>query len=158
MEWVDKFSREFGAPKEVTQYNHWETGDDNINFDIELGKISQLPTDNDYIVIAKSTGCILALMLVKEGILNIEELFFIGFPMFYIKNRNIDIGKLLVNKIPTTFIQKEKDFQIGFNDLKNEISIIKPASKFILYHRESEPDDNHHYGDTQYLKEIITTV
>jgi hypothetical protein len=29
---------------------------------------------------------------------------------------------------------------------------------FIEYHRNDEPDDNHHYNNTAYLKEIITSV
>lgn len=156
-DWIDKLSEEFSSPKNVIYYNHWESGEDNIDFNIELEKISQLENSDEYTVIAKSAGCILALMLEKEKILNIKEFFFIGFPMFYIKNRNINVEELLKIEVPITFIQKEKDFQIGFKDLKKEISDIKPNANFVLYHKEGETDDNHHYEDAQYLYNLCSS-
>ena len=153
-DWIDKLSGEFDKPKEVIHYKHWKSGEENIDFDIELENISKLPKDDEYVVIAKSAGCVLALILAKEGILNIREFFFIGFPMLYIENRGINIEELLKINKPITFIQKSKDFQTGYEDLKEEISSIKPDSRFVLYHKEDEPDDNHHYNDTKYLYEI----
>ena len=153
-DWIDSLSEEFSKPQNVVHYNHWKSGEDNIDFNIELEKISKLENSDDYTVIAKSAGCILALMIEKGEFLNIKEFFFIGFPMFYIKNREINIKELLKTNKPITFIQKEKDFQIGFEDLKKEISNIKQNANFVLYHKEGEPDDNHHYEDTKYLSNI----
>lgn len=151
-DWIDKLSETFPNPKEIIHYNHWENGGDNIDFDIELERISQLENDDEYVVIAKSAACVLALMLEKERILNIKEFFFIGFPMSYIQNRKIDIEELLKTNKPITFIQKKKDPQVGFKELKTKIS--NTNTRFVLYHRGEEPNDNHHYEDTRYLYEI----
>ncbi|MDD3474757.1 MAG: hypothetical protein PHP08_02540 [Candidatus Dojkabacteria bacterium] len=156
-DWINKLSEEFSGPKSVIHYDHWETGEDNIDFNIELEKISQLKNSDEYVVVAKSAGCVLALMIEKEKILNIKEFFFIGFPMSYIQNRKIDIEELLRTNKPITFVQKMKDPQIGFEDLKKEISNIKPNTNFVLYHKEGEPDDNHYYEDTGYLYNLCSS-
>jgi predicted alpha/beta hydrolase family esterase len=151
-DWIDKLSEEFPTSKHIIHYSHWKTEENNIDFDKELEKVSQLENSDEYVVIAKSTGCVLALMLEKEKILNIKEFYFVGFPMFYIKNRNINIEELLKTNKPITFIQKSEDPQIGFKELKKEIS--NTNTRLILYHREGESDDNHHYEDTRYLYDI----
>ena len=152
-EWIDRLALEFDEPKEVLYYNHWSENKKDLDFNTELRILSTLPKE-DYIVIAKSAGCVLALKAVEEGILRVRKCFFIGFPILYISKLDINIESLLDNDIETIFIQKSKDYQIGFDDLKKQISKVKKNSRFILYERGGEPNDNHHYEDTSYLKKL----
>jgi cobalamin biosynthesis Co2+ chelatase CbiK len=152
-EWIDRLAREFDTPKKVIHYSHWGSDKNGIDFNTELKKLANL-SDEEYIVVAKSAGSVLALKAIEEGILNVKKCFFIGFPMLYISKLGISIKELLDNDVESVFIQKPKDYQIGFDELKTQISEIRNNSSFILYERDGEPDDNHHYADTQYLKEI----
>jgi hypothetical protein len=156
-EWIDRLALEFEEPKVVIYYNHWSSNKNDLEFNTELRTLSTLPKE-EYVVIAKSAGSVLALKAIEEGVLNIKKCFFIGFPMLYISKLDIDIKRLLDNDIETVFIQKSKDYQIGFDDLKTQISEVKENSRFILYERNGEPNENHHYEDTSYLKKIITTA
>lgn len=156
-EWIDRLAQEFDTPKEVVHYSHWGSNENDLDFNTELKKLAGLSND-EYIVIAKSAGSILALKAIEEGILNVKKCFFVGFPMLYISKLDVNIQKLLDNDIESVFIQKRKDYQIGFDELKAQIPEIKESSSFILYERDGEPNDNHHYADTSYLKQIITTV
>jgi hypothetical protein len=156
--WINKLATEFNPPKEVIHYNHWDRKEKSINFEEELEKLKNLNI-GECKVIAKSIGSILTLKAIKEEILNPESCFFIGFPLYYVDKNDVDLQKLLDIEIPITFIQKSQDYQASFKHLKDVMSEIRNKRfNFIEYHRNDEPDDNHHYNNTAYLKEIITSV
>jgi hypothetical protein len=156
--WINRLATEFNPPKEVIHYNHWEREEKDINFEEELKKLKTLDI-GECRVIAKSIGSILSLKAIRKGILNPEKCYFIGFPLYYVDKNNVDLQKLLNIEIPITFIQKPQDYQASFKQLKEVMSEIKDKnSNFIEYHQDDEPDDNHHYNNTAYLKQIIISA
>jgi hypothetical protein len=155
-EWIDSLAQEFEQPKVVIHYNHWDRGEQSIDFEDELKKID-FPISEEITLVCKSIGCVLALKAMDQRKVVPKNCFFIGFPLFYINNHDIKSKGLLRTCKPITFIQKPKDPQAGFKHLEEEISYINNEATFIEYKCPGEPIDNHHYGNTKYLKEIITS-
>ncbi len=157
-EWIDKLAQDTNTSleKDILHYSHWDTGEQIINFNTELDRLENLIKDDEYIVVGKSAGCALGLMAYKKGILNVKRFIFLGFPYTWLENLGIDPDELLsdINR-PVLFIQKPYDPVISFNDLKGRIEGISNFFTFLEYKREGEEDNNHNYGDTKYIGDII---
>jgi hypothetical protein len=87
-EWGVACSEFFKDSFDVTcfvHYDHWETGEKNINFDIEVEKIAETvngaATEGEWYVFAKSIGSILTLKAVDAGAINPAQCVFFGMPL-----------------------------------------------------------------------------
>lgn len=86
--WGEACAEYFKGQFDVTffiHYSHWETEEKNINFEIELEKISETirgaDSDGEWYVFAKSIGSILTLKAVKAEIITPSKCVFFGMPL-----------------------------------------------------------------------------
>jgi len=101
------------------KYSHWQTGQEVIDLDKELEKLSkELKDQKNYIIIAKSAGAILALKGIKEKILTPKACIFMGTAIIWAKYQGHKIEKWLKGYfVPTLFILNSKDPAISPEDL-----------------------------------------
>lgn len=66
-------------------YDHWESGEPNINFTKEEAKlrvhVESLPPDTEIFLFAKSAGSLLALLAINNAVLNPAQAVFFGMPL-----------------------------------------------------------------------------
>ena len=155
-EWIEFVERELKDLFDLTYiqyYKHWETGNENIDFDYELNKLSNsLKDKKDYVIFGKSAGVALALKGISEGKLSPKKCMLTGIPVFWCDSINAPIRKWIKNyKTPSYFIQKTKDPAINARDLKSLLEKNKVKnSKFIEI-----PGEDHHYEDLEELKRLM---
>jgi hypothetical protein len=156
-EWINSFSLEFNnQDKTVLSYNHWDTGEKQINFNKELEKIRLLDFQEDCVAICKSAGCYLSYLASKNKFLNINKFVFIGYPYFWLENLKLNpMEALNYSNDRVLIIQKEMDLVIGYYDISRILDENNIKVEIIKYEREGEAVDTHHYEDTKYLKEMI---
>jgi len=156
-DWINNLSRDFSyKDKLILNYDHWRTGNKQIDFGNEVTKIKKLGINNDCIAICKSAGCYLSYLSSKNGCLNIKKFIFIGYPYLWLKKLNIDplealeyLGdKLLV-------IQKEDDPVIGWEALLKIMEKQNFQTNIVKYKKLGEDDNTHSYDDTRYLVELV---
>lgn len=128
----------------VHKYQHWENGG-NINFDTELDALKKHVTGlDDYAIIAKSAGGLLALMGYKQGIFNDAiKIIIIGTPIEWAKERNIDYTSLICNDGKVRYIQATNDPKGKYSEL---VKLVGDDAKVREY-----PSDNHHYGEIEVI-------
>lgn len=65
-------------------YDHWETGEETMEFSKEVKKIEKQvndwPNSTDITIIAKSSGALLALLAIKQGVVAPVRCVFFGIP------------------------------------------------------------------------------
>lgn len=96
-------------------YDHWETGEKNIDFAAEMEKVyatvEGTEEEGEWYVFAKSIGSILALKCVQEGIIKPKKCVFFGMP-FNVVNDTVFAGNwsLLANfKVPGLAFHNDND-------------------------------------------------
>jgi hypothetical protein len=67
----------------MQSYDHWESGEQDINIEVELNKLREVveSSDADYIVFAKSIGSLLTLLAVQKGFIQPKKCVFFGMPL-----------------------------------------------------------------------------
>lgn len=158
-EWVNQLAKDTHTKleKNTHYYNHWETGEETIDFDKELFNLKTTLSKDKYLVVAKSAGCALSLMAYKQGIVNVHKFIFIGYPYTWLEMLKIDPIDLLkdINQ-EILFIQKPLDPAIPFSELEEKMKNLKSSFRFLEYKRVGENINNHRYEDTKYIGEMIT--
>lgn len=80
---VNYFKNQFDVTF-LIHYDHWESGESNINFETELEKIAQrvkeAGEEGEWYIYAKSIGSILALKAVDKGLIVPTKCVFFGMP------------------------------------------------------------------------------
>lgn len=155
--WIDSLANQFtDLPKEVIHYSHWESGEDSIDFQLELEKVRELNIKDDCIAVSKSAGCYLSYIANKENVLDIQKYIFIGFPYSWFEMKDINPIEMLKDiEKEILIIQKSEDPAMPFDQLEKILENNDINVKMIKYNREGEPVDNHSYEDVKYLKETI---
>ncbi len=131
-------------------YTHWNT-DKELDFELELSKLKDIVEEiDDYVIIAKSVGSIISLMGIKEGFLKPSKLMILGFPLGYIKRKNVDIEPLINNGIKKTKIMviQQKNDPIGtYDDVRNILSDVIKVNRI--------PGHYHIYSNFKVIKPIL---
>lgn len=137
----------------IHYYNHWETGEKNIDLDFELKKLSEhLNSRKNYVIFAKSAGAVLVLRAVSEEKISPEKCMFVGIPLSWCNKLGIPFNKWIKNyKIPTYFVQKTKDPYLNSDELKK---ILKENDVENLKLIETSGED-HHYENLEELKDLM---
>ena len=137
------------------EYDHWEKELPAMNFELELERLKNKVSETDeYVIFAKSAGCILALLAIQQGIVKSSCIVFVAIPFNWSRAEQYPIAKYL-QKPPTQilFITKEKDPLCQYKDLEQYLLDNKVNNyKLELYDVAGEPNDIHHYADTEMLK------
>lgn len=160
-EWVDQLGVVFKDSFDkvyVHYFDHWDTDDGMVDIDLERNKLVEaIKGWDEYVIVAKSAGSMIALKGIYEGVLNPKSCFFIGLPYKWALKQGMDPDTWLSSlKVRTMFIQKPYDFAGSFDEvaeLVHKLDIEEyELEKYIV---EGEPDNDHHYADVKYLRKLI---
>jgi predicted alpha/beta hydrolase family esterase len=157
-EWIEEVEKEFKkefSNTEIIYYTHWNTGKENTDVDVEVGRFvdSVNGYDGEYIVFAKSIGCLIFLKSIEmlkrkpKGVLMVGMAYKMGMMMGY------DFKKLGEDIDFNINIYQKKLDPAGSVEEVREIS-----TKYINvqeYEVNDEPNDNHHYANLQYILDLI---
>lgn len=131
----------------VHEYEHWASGKDIIDFDLELKSLAQYDKDKKWCVISKSAGIILTMKAFESSILKPLKSVFLGVPVAWSKELGIDFSdQLKIYSVPTFFIQNASDPACSFVELRQILDEtgFKPSELF-------ESDGNGHQYDDFHL-------
>lgn len=100
-------------------YSHWENSNFSINLDTELDCLRVMLQDfNEYTILAKSAGALLALKGIYEGKIYPSACVFLGTAVLWGKENGYEIEKWLKDySTPTLFVQNSDDPAISPQDL-----------------------------------------
>ena len=154
--WIETVAQTFSplGPTKILYYNHWESGQDSIDFAKEYAKLSAFVEGvGDYVIFAKSIGSVLVARGIYEGILHPQKCIFVG-PAWLVGERNIPEFKTWIENfsLPSLFITKTTD-------------PVAPAAELtdLLAHAHVQnfqfveiPGDNHKYEDLEKLQSLVT--
>lgn len=121
-EWIyklrDKLAPTCSGNVSVFEYSHWSDSGD-IDLSEEAAKLTKRLAAGDVsVVIAKSAGSLIALEASRASITKPGRAVFIGFPIKYAQEKNIDCSSLLsVFDTPTLYIQAEHDPMGSYRDI-----------------------------------------
>jgi hypothetical protein len=160
--WIEKVKSEFDkfSDGQILYYSHWETGDKNLNFEIETKKLAALVKDKaEYFVFAKSIGSILVLKSIYEKTFNPKKIVFCGHPYNLAKELGFPINDYLkLLSIPTMFIQNEFDPLFSYANLEKVLKENNPADYQLI---KNIGNNTHDYEDYKSLtlitKEFLKT-
>ncbi|MFH1547383.1 MAG: hypothetical protein ABIC57_02765 [bacterium] len=160
-EWIDRFGAyckgKFGEVIAI-HYDHWVSGEQLADVEKETQKaIEEVEGWEDYVIVAKSIGCVVATKMLKKLKNQPKYVVMVGFPLSLVENKFNDILNLL-NDVQTKliFVQKLKDPACSFATLKVFLEKLNIKNyKAIEYVNPKEPIDNHHYESYKKLVEII---
>jgi predicted alpha/beta-hydrolase family hydrolase len=140
----------------VLDYHHWETKEGMISFSLEVKKLFRLSEGmNDYIIIAKSAGCIVTLMALKENLIKPSACVFLGFPLLWAKELNINLNDLLSYfNCPSVIIQNSNDPAGAFLEVKEFLTNNNFAHGKII----ELVGNTHDYKDFNKIKESTLSL
>ncbi|MFA6518883.1 MAG: hypothetical protein WCV93_04535 [Candidatus Shapirobacteria bacterium] len=153
--WIETIKSNFDtfSDGQILYYDHWQTGEKNLNFEIESQKLAELVKDKDeYFVFAKSIGSILALKSIYEKTINPKRMIICGHPYNLTKELGFPVNDYLKYlAVPTMFIQNEFDLLFNYVDLEKVLKENSPVD----YQLIKNPDNNtHDYEDFEQLAEL----
>lgn len=153
--WIETIKPNFDtfSDGQILYYDHWQTGEKNLNFEIESQKLAELVKDKaEYFMFAKSIGSILALKSVYEKIINPKRMIICGHPYNLAKELNFPIDDYLKTlTIPTVFIQNEFDPLFSYTDLEKALKENSPSDYQL---KKNSINDTHDYEDFKSLTKL----
>ncbi len=154
--WIETVAQTLAplGPTKILYYDHWENGQDAIDFAKEYAKLPAFVEGlSEYVIFAKSIGAVLAARGITEKILTPTKCLFVG-PAWLVGERNFPEFKPWIENfsIPTLFIAKTADPVAPAPALRDLL---------IRYHVQNYqfmelPGDNHKYEDLEKLKSLTT--
>lgn len=110
-------------------YDHWSTGESNIDWEAEIEKIAATFLSSDdsdvFYVYAKSIGSILTLKAIEEGVIAPKQCVFFGMPLDVVADSVFkDDGSLLTDfTVPTLAFHNIADPTAEYNYVKEKLNI-----------------------------------
>ncbi len=144
---IDEYGPRFDSSY-LLQYDHWDSGEPNINFVTEEIKIAahiaSLPVDTEVILFAKSVGSLLALLAIYHGAVTPVRIAFFGMPL---DMAALDLFKdswesLSSLVIPALAFHNVEDPTTNYEFTKDALAVHNPAITFVTTH-----EADHWYGD-----------
>lgn len=128
--WVQRAAKIYTPTYDVIpfSFSHWETDQTDIDFKWELQKLVKIVAAYDeYFIVAKSAGALLALMGIHEKVIKPAALIVMGLPLNYAAYRDMDIANLYENvttRCPSLIIQQAQDPEGSAADVKSLLPTI----------------------------------
>jgi hypothetical protein len=152
---VESFTGQFDQVSFI-RYNHWVTGEANVDFEAEIAKIAATADgagqEDEWYVFAKSIGSILALKAVAANVISPTKCVFFGMPFSVVLDTVFkDDWALLQNfKIPALAFHNDNDPTALYDLTKEKITTLAPSITLSTLN-----GDNHDYLDFKtYQQEI----
>ena len=147
--WIEtvKLNFDIFSDGKILYYSHWETGDKNLNFEVETKKLVELVKGKDeYFLFAKSIGSILALKSIYEKIISPRKMVICGHPYNLAKELGFPIDNYLRSlSVPVTFIQNELDPLFSYTDLEKVLKESSPADYRLVRNLDNHTHDYEDY-------------
>ena len=158
-DWIEKVKENFDnfSTGDILYYNHWQSGDKNLDFNTESDKLITLTKDKkDYCIFAKSIGSILTLKNIYEKNISPQKLIICGHPYNLAKELGFPIDDYLKSlTIPVTFIQNEFDPLFSYFELEKVLK----SNQVQNYTLIKNPNiDTHDYEVFENLTEIAKGI
>jgi len=137
------------------QYEHWATGEKNLDFLTELQKIEDTVVGvgvGTWFVIAKSIGSVLATKAIAEGLIAPERCVFFGMPLNLVADSVFagDFSPLRALTMPVLAYHNDQDPTANYEFTKTKLAAEVPG-----VHLQTLVGDNHDYLDfTTYEPDI----
>jgi len=144
----------------LQQYEHWVSGEQNINFEVEQATLAAhvvtMPVDTEIILFAKSAGSLLAFLAIAAGVVTPSRCVFFGIPFDLAA---VDLFKndwtiLNVFKIPAIAFHNQDDPTTSYEFTKTTIEKYAPHIKLLTTN-----ETDHWYGDfttySQHLNHVM---
>jgi Serine hydrolase len=129
-------------------YEHWETGANTINFQLEEDRLRQhvatLPPGTEIYIFAKSAGSILTLLAVHSGVVTPVQCVLFGMPLD-MATKDIFAGSTVVIeafKVPTIIFHNEHDPITSCSFAKKLAAQYLPQATFV-----TTTGNNHNYDE-----------
>ena len=152
-EWAAKVKEELSPLFEqifILNYAHWDSGEETINFDVELERLEKLTNKIDnYLVFAKSAGTLLSIRAVQENKIHPKKCILLGIPVDWARKRTIPFETWIIDfSLETLMIQQEFDRTGSAEDLETVLKDFHITN----YSLQIIPGDDHDYSDWEDLR------
>lgn len=129
----------------TAQYSHWDEEPGQMQFDAECEKVAQdVAGLEDYVVIAKSVGSLLAFNLLSNRLLAPQKLIIAGFPLQLLGASEEPMpGELYIESIPIFMSQNDGDPLGTFESVKTFFEQLDLPN----YHFTKLEGKTHEYND-----------
>lgn len=152
IEQVNQTLKPLFVQTKILYYDHWETGEEHIDFEKEYAKLIASVADlGEYLIFAKSIGTVLVARGIAEKKLAPVKCIFAG-SAWLVGERDLPDFKTWVESysVPTLFINKTADPVAPAEKLRDLLSRYHVQNfEFVEW-----PGDNHKYEDLAKIKEL----
>ncbi len=145
----DHYGPQF-ASVTLLEYDHWETGVPQIDFDVELEKLQErtipLFAHDEVVVMAKSAGSLLTFVAVRDGVLTPKKCIFFGIP-FDLAAKDLfkdDWSPVSTFTMPAIAFHNEADPTADYRYTAATLAQYAPGITLITTN-----ESDHWYGDTK---------
>lgn len=139
----------------IQSYEHWKNnGEPLMDFALESQKLKEYIStlSEDYIILAKSIGVLLALKTMHEGIIAPKRCYFLGTAVKLAKRLEYPLEVWISNyAVPTLFVQKNEDPACTVVELK-ELLVNKSVKNASLV---TIPGTDHNYDDMELIEQAV---
>lgn len=126
------------------EYDHWSKGGEVADITDEINKAQQLVVDwDEYVVLAKSIGTVIAALGHVNGNLNAQRYTLLGIPYEGIADRTPEFEPSLALLPPTVIIQNTADPVGSFLEVRRRLEVIDTSHIELI----ETPGDTHDYTD-----------
>lgn len=138
----------------LQRYDHWETGQQWINFDDELAKLRAVVEadgeDVQHYIFAKSIGSILAVIAIDQGKVEPARLVCFGMPLDYAAGRvfDHDWDQLIELTVPTLAFHHDHDPTASYTFTRDTLQKRAPQVRFVTL--EGDTHDYDHFSDYEH--------
>ncbi|MDO8622262.1 MAG: hypothetical protein Q7R80_03460 [bacterium] len=135
------------------RYSHWDTKAPLVDLDKELEKLQkEIKGIEQYVIVGKSAGALLALKGVSEQKLSPVACVFIGTAVLWGRKEGFDVDKWIKGfSVPTIFIQKLGDPAIA----SDAFEVLLRESGVKNYKLRVIPGEEHEYSEYQEISQTI---
>jgi hypothetical protein len=140
----------------LLEYEHWETGAPQIDFDVELQKLAERNTplfaEHEIVVMAKSVGSLLTFVAIRDGVIAPKKCVFFGIP-FDLAAKDIfaeDWSPVESFAVPALAFHNVSDPTADYRFTAATLAHYAPGIKLVTTN-----ESDHWYGDTKTYDPII---
>lgn len=142
------FNRSF-----VHEYKHWQAQKGSMNLEEEIQRLkNSIDAKKEYIIVAKSIGSVLAMKFIAEENIRVKGCVFLGVPVNWCKNKDMDIDKVIRGfSTKLRIFQNTQDPTTSSEDLKEYLEDMQVRNYSLT---EVEASD-HEYEDFELIKKAV---
>ncbi len=149
---ADAFSELF-PDQYIQAYTHWDEGKEIIDFDVEARKLKENVREDEFSIIAKSAGAMLAIYSISKGLIKPVKCVFLGLPILWAKEHNFNLKDWFQKfNIQTVVIQNSNDPVTSYSELKKFVDDDLHHTLTLI---ETEGVD-HKYDDQEKIRKLIS--